>query len=120
VATRDAYGEAADEGSDVASLSSLEQSSCSDDSSTGLGSEEIENEDDDAAADVAGFFDATPAAAPKLSLCGTAWRLLTQWVSPQSVRYLHGHDEVALPNSAQLVEVRFEGARCLQVNSSFL
>jgi hypothetical protein len=77
-------------------------------------------EDDEGGGDVAGFFDATPAAAPKLSLCGTAWRLLTQWVSPQSVRYLHGHDDVALPNSAALVEVRFDEAFRLEVICGFV
>jgi hypothetical protein len=101
--------EEADDDADSSSLSSLEDS-CSDCSSSGTVGDEGEDEDgeDDEGedcSDAAHFFDATPATAPELSLCGTAWRLLTEWVSPQSVRYLHGHDDVALPNAAELTEV---------------
>jgi hypothetical protein len=98
-----------DDNADSSSLSSLEDS-CSDCSSLGSVGDEGEDEDgkDDegeGCSDAAHFFDATPATAPELSLCGTAWRLLTEWASPQSVRYLHGHDDVALPNAAELTEV---------------
>lgn len=54
---------------------------------------------------VAGFFDARAAAQPRLSLFGVAWRLLSGWVSPQTVLHLHGRPvpPAALPDATVLV-----------------
>ena len=59
-----------------------------------------------AAQSAAPFFDTKVAARPVLSPFGAAWRLLGEWVTPQSVRFVHGRDDVALVGAAELAQVR--------------